>query len=110
MTFPMIFDTDTPRARRKDPIESHEAADGNDLWASQAEVRAILEILGEATDDMVLVVNEARLQAKVAITKLTPSRGRTARQEIGAEPVEVDGKRKRAQTRTGASAQVWRLK
>lgn len=109
MTYPLIFETDGPRARRTDPISSHEAADGNDTAASQAEVRAILELVTEATDDMILVVNDARLAAHVAITKLTPSRGRSARKEIGAVRVEFDGAAKRAQTRTGATAQVWKL-
>src|SRR3546814_78290 len=109
MTIPLIFPTDTPRARRTDPLESHLAADGNDLAASQAEVRAILQTLGAATDDMILTQNERRLVDGRAITKLTPSRGRSARKEIGAVRVEVDGKALRAPTRTGTAAQVWRL-
>ncbi|MGI6878785.1 hypothetical protein [Microbacterium sp. gxy059] len=44
MTIPMIFPDDAPRARRTDPVTSHEAADATSghVWESQ---QATLEIL-----------------------------------------------------------------
>lgn len=110
MTIPLIFPVgDTARARRTDIATSHLAADASNLAASQAEVREILTILGAATDDMILTLNEKRHHEGRAVTRLTPSRGRSARKEIGAVRVEVDGRPLRAPTRTGTAAQVWRL-
>lgn len=44
MTLPMIFPDDTARARKSDPISSHEAADAtaDSVWASQ---QAALDIM-----------------------------------------------------------------
>lgn len=109
MNLPAIHPDDTARARKSDPLTSHEAAGSNDLAASQAEVRTILNDLGAASDEQILAENQRRLDRGVAFTKLTPSRGRSARLEIGAEPYEVEGRIQRALTSTGSRAQMWTL-
>lgn len=71
MSVPMIFPDDTARARRSDPVESHEAADRADTAASR---RAVLAILADGP------LSDEQVHARQSV--FTPERMRTARKEL----------------------------
>jgi len=71
---PMIhstFGTDTPRARRGDPVTSHEAADHNDVEKSLGLVLSALTAFGPSADH--------ELVSLLGQSGFTPQRLRTAR-------------------------------
>ena len=102
-----ILPDDTARVRQSDPITSHEAADSNDVKASQRYVLETLQVFGPLADHELVEFYEAE---KHLIADLfgtfSPSRLRTARKElVEAGLVEFTGKH--TMTDHGCRAQVW---
>lgn len=114
MTTPTILSTvtgDSPRARRSDPVTSHEAADSispEALEASEVEVLAILADVGRPmTAEELTKVHHLRAWNGTAAGTWTDQRLRTALKQLRrAGRVVVDG---RGKTSTGRSAEALRL-
>lgn len=94
------FGDDTPRVRRNDPLESHKAADSNNVRDSRAVVLAAFHERHHFADH--------ELVEYLKSTGYTPSRIRTARHELSADEIlELAGTTK---TQTGRDARVWALR
>lgn len=81
---PMLWDDDEPRARRTDPVTSHEAADSTQSKAAASRdfVLYLLRDLGPMADHE-LVDAADLLNARLPETpRFSPSRLRTARHEL----------------------------
>lgn len=96
----LVMDTGGPRARRSDPVTSHEAADGSNLWASQQAVLALLEAAG--TEGM------TQPELVVALPEWSESRVRSAVSELVAAGLVVDAGFARL-TVHGYRSRVWML-
>jgi hypothetical protein len=96
----IILNDDTSRARRKDPLTSHEAADSNDIHASIGLVLATLTALGPLADHQVVEI--------LADEPYTPQRIRTARAALVKRGlVEKAGFKRR--TKHNFNAEVWKV-
>lgn len=80
-----LFDDDSPRARRTDPLTSHEAADLNDTAGSRRAVLLILQAYGRPLADF-----EIEKIHDEAGGKYTGQRLRTARAELVERGVVAD--------------------
>lgn len=99
---PAVLPDDTPRARHDDPLQSHEAADTNDIWASRDVVLSILHEVGGCTDYEIETICQSE-----GVT-YTPQRLRTARKALEDDGVvrKVEGVFRKARR---ARAQVYCL-
>lgn len=95
----MLWDDDSPRARRTDPIESHAAADSSNLHDSQHAVLTALAVHKHL----------AAHELEALLPEWSGSRIRTALAELRDQGrVQVAEGRKR-ETRFGRAAQVWEI-
>lgn len=102
---------DNPRARRSDPVTSHEAADSITIDALEASEVEVLTILGTVsrpiTADEIIRSHGIRAWSGDAERAWTDSRIRTAISQLRKTGrVVADG---RGKTRTGRSAEALRL-
>jgi hypothetical protein len=98
MTAPTLLFRDTPRTRRTDPLESHAAADTNNVAASQLTVLDLLAEYG-AMADHEMVTKSA---------EFTPQRLRTARHEL-TEMGLTEATGYFRLTASGRKANVWQV-
>lgn len=104
MTLPIVFPDDSPRARRSDPISSHEAADATagSVWASQ---QAALDIMRAHGKPMTALQIEQIAAAREL--PYSPSRMRSTLSElVELGSVERDGF---TAPPRGRRRQLWRL-
>ena len=81
-TVPMIFPHDAPRARRSDPVTSHQAADRTTGRGGHAEVLSWLSIYPDGLTDDEIAAKHRRSRKQTGQKPLSGSRLRTARQEL----------------------------
>jgi hypothetical protein len=79
---PLVFPDDTPRARRGDPVESHNAADTSDVAGSRREVLSWLTFHPEGLTDHQLEELHVRSRRAAGHAPYTGARLRTARAEL----------------------------
>lgn len=104
----MVFPDDTARARRSDPLTSHEAADSNNTAASRREVVEVLTWAAcDLSDEAIVSAHERRFLGGRVGVRFTPSRLRTARHELAEAGVVVEVGE--ARTRTGRRCKTWAL-
>ena len=96
------FGEDSPRARRTDPITSHEAADSNDVTRSIGWVLSLLHNVGPLAD------HEIEAAARRRDVRFTGQRLRTARAALVRQGKVTDSGETRL-TLNGRRAQVWQL-
>jgi hypothetical protein len=100
---PFVFPDDTPRARRSDPLTSHEAADTNDIAGSRS---AVLQVL--TASQKPLADHEIEMAHRLYVYRpYTSSRLRTARHELVTDGlIESSGT---TRTPSGRRTQTWTL-
>lgn len=96
---PMLWDDDSPRVRRNDPIESHAAADSSNLADSQQAVLTALKVHKHL----------AAHELEALLPEWSGSRIRTALSELRDQGRVQVAKDKHRETRFGRSAQVWEV-
>lgn len=98
-----------PRARRSDPITSHEAADSNDVYPSQTYVFDLLWLLGPSTDHELVAAAEKDFKEHPEQVAWTPQRLRSARSELAGRGLVVHPEGEYRPSPSGRRAQVWRV-
>lgn len=104
MTIPLIFPDDSPRARRGDPLSSHEAADTNDTAGSRRAVLLIMQAFRQPLPD-----HEIERIHDESGGRYTGQRLRTARCELVDMGVVVDSG-EGSLTPKGRRCKTWALK
>lgn len=100
---PILWPDDSPRARRDDPVTSHEAADTTDTAGSRLAVRRILEASSKPLADHEI----EKVHRTLTSTPYTGQRLRTARHElVQFGVIEAAGT---TRTPTGRRTRTWRL-
>lgn len=102
--------TDTPRARRSDPITSHEAADSTQdkVAASRAFVLYLLRETGPVADHELVAAAQDLYVRLPEVQKFSPSRLRTARHELAEEDKVIETGYYHL-TESGRRAVVWEV-
>lgn len=101
---PMLWDDDSPRARRTDPIESHEAADSNTNRREVMEaVLMILRDVGPMTDEELTVFYQSHAHILPTAHADSPRKRRSDLVKAGL----VRATAERRPISTGRSARVW---
>lgn len=100
---------DGPRVRRTDPVTSHEAADSNNVPASQTYVFDLLYLSGPCADHELVAKAEAEFRAHPMSASWTPQRIRSARSELVGRGLvrAVEGVFRPGPS--GRRAQVWEI-
>lgn len=93
---PMLWDDDSPRARRTDPLTSHRSADSSNLADSQQAVLTALRVHKHL----------AAFELEQVLPMWSPSRIRTALTELQQQGL-VNRSEKTRRTRYGRDAHVW---
>lgn len=95
----IVMNGDSPRARRNDPIESHQAADSSNLHDSQQAVLTALAVHKHL----------AAHELEALLPEWSGSRIRTALSELRDQGRVQVAKDEHRETRFGRSAQVWEV-